>query len=104
MENDVLHKLMEVEKEVQQRFELEKGRSQAWLERVRGDAEKEIHALETELKEALAKEISSAELDAGKKASKLLEDAYEESGLPEKLENGRLKDILLKHISGILPE
>lgn len=103
MENDILHRLIEVEKEVQQRLELEKSKSKAWLQKVREDAEREIHALETGLKETLAQEINTAELNAGKKASDILENAHKKSGFLEKIGNGQLKKIILKHISGILP-
>lgn len=103
MEENILHKLAEVEKEVQQRLDVEKEKSRRRLEKVREDAEKEIIALKKTLAESLEKEINNIKLNSEKKASEVLENARARSELLGRYDDDRLKKIILKHITGILP-
>ena len=103
MEDDILHKLIEVEKEVQQRLDVEKEKSREWFEKVREDAEKEIIVLEDRLAESLEKEINNIKLNSEKKASEVLENARARSELLGRYDDDGLKKIILKHITGILP-
>ncbi len=103
MEEDILSGIIEVEKEIQKRLEIEKNKSQEWLEKVKRDAEKEVLTEKTRLKESFNKTEKDAKFNAGKKASETLKNARAESEKLEGLREETLKGIILKHITRILP-
>ncbi len=103
MEEDILGRVIEVEKEVQQKFEIEKKMSQEWLENVKKDAEKKVLAEEKDLKEAFHEAIKKAKLDAEKKAADIIKDADEEAERLKGLGDEILKKVILSHIYRILP-
>lgn len=103
MDDDILSKVVEVEKEVQQRIDIEKNMSHEWLENVKNDAEEKILREEKELKDALVEEIGKTSLNSKRKAAEIIKDAGIEAEKLERLGNDILKKIILKHIYRILP-
>ncbi len=103
MEDDILSKIVEVEKEIQERLEIEKNKAHEWLEKVKKDAEKELITVEKELNESLNQELQDAKQHAEKKASEILLDAQTKVERLEKLSDEILKTVILKHIIRILP-
>ncbi len=103
MDDDILSQVVEVEKEVQQRIEIEKKMSQEWLENAKKEAEEKVLIEEKELKKNVNDSISTARLNAEKKAEAIISDANIEAGRLEKLDDDILKNIIIKHIIKILP-
>ena len=103
MEDDILSKIVEVEKEIQKRLEIERNTTQEWLEKIKKDTEKELIMAEKELKESLNKAVQDAKSNAEKKASEYLLDAQTKAKRLEKLSDEILKTVILKHIIRILP-
>ena len=54
MDDDILSRVVEVEREVQQRLDVEKKMSLDWIEKVKKEAEERVIAEEKKLKEALS--------------------------------------------------
>ncbi|MCK5506578.1 MAG: hypothetical protein KAJ10_15550 [Thermodesulfovibrionia bacterium] len=103
MDDDILSKVVEVEKEVQQRIGIEKNMSREWLENVKRDAEEKILREEKALKTALDEAISKTNINSGKKAIEIIKDANTEAEKLERLGNDILKKIIMKHTFMILP-
>jgi vacuolar-type H+-ATPase subunit H len=103
MEEDILSKVVEVEEEIKQRLEIERKKSRAWIDKMRNDAENEIIAAESGLKESLESVINNAKKNYEEKASKILKNANLKAERFEGLSNEILKGIIKKHISRILP-
>ncbi len=103
MDDDILSQVVEVEKEVQNRIEIEKKMSQEWLENAKREAEEKVLIEEKELKKNINDSISKARLNAGEKAEAIIRDANIEAERLEKLGDDILKNIILKHIIKILP-
>lgn len=103
MDDDILSQVVEVEKEVQQRIEIEKKMSQEWLENAKSEAEEKVLIEEKELKKNVTDSISIARLNAEKKAEAIISDANIEAERLEGLDNDILKNIIIKHIIKILP-
>ena len=103
MDDDILGKVVEVEKEVQQRLEIEKKMSQEWLKKVKKDAEEKVVAEEAEIKEAFNVALKNAKLNAEKRVAAIIKDANEEAERLKGLGDEILKKAILKHITVILP-
>lgn len=103
MDDDILSKVVEVEKEVQQRIGIEKDISHEWLENVKRDAEEKILREEKELKIALNEAIKKTNINSEKEAVEIIKNADKEADKLERLGNDILKKIILKHIYRILP-
>ncbi len=103
MDDDILSKVVEVEREVQQRIEIEKKMSQEWLENTKKEAEEKVLIEEKELTRTVNDAISKARLNAEKKAEAIIKDANIEAKRLEQLDDDILKNIVLKHIIRILP-
>jgi len=103
MDDDILSQVVEVEKEVQQRIEIEKKMSQEWLENAKSEAEEKVLIEEKELKKNVTDSISIARLNAEKKAEAIIRDANIEAERLEGLDDDILKNIIIKHIIKILP-
>ncbi len=103
MKEDILGEVIEVEKEIQKRLEVEKNKSQEWLEKVKRDAQKEILTEENSLKGSLEKAVKEAQLNAEKKASNISNDAHAKAERLENLSDEILKGIILRHITRTLP-
>jgi predicted AAA+ superfamily ATPase len=103
MDDDVLGKVVEVEKEVQQRLEIEKKMSREWLENVKKDAEEKIIAEEKELKGAASDAVRKEKIIAEKKAAEIVNKAKAEGKILEEIKDDILKTIIRNHIVRILP-
>jgi hypothetical protein len=101
MDDDILSKVVEVEKEVQ--LGIEKDISHEWLENVKRDAEEKILREEKELKIALNEAIKKTNINSEKEAVEIIKNADKEADKLERLGNDILKKIILKHIYRILP-
>jgi vacuolar-type H+-ATPase subunit H len=103
MDDDILSKVVEVEKDVQQRIGIEKNMSREWLENVKRDAEEKILREEKELKTAFDEAIRKTNISSEKKAIEIIKDANTETEKLERLGNDILKKIIMKHTFMILP-
>jgi hypothetical protein len=103
MKEDILSKVVEVEKEIAKKIEIEKTEDQERLEKLGSDSEKEILKENKRLQYALNKAASDIKTDAQKKALKIIEDASVSADRLEQISDDILKEIIMKHIVRILP-
>ena len=103
MEEDILGKVLEVEKEICQRLDTEKKKADKWLEKAREDAEREVDRTKKEMEGSLDAAIAEAGAVSAKKASRMIEDASLSAEGLERLGTEKLREIILRHISTILP-
>ena len=103
MEDDILGKVVEVEKEIQKRIETEKKKYREWIENVRKDTDIKLADTEAELTESLEKAVKDARTNAGSRASELLRDAEALAKKFQGLSDEDLRPIIIKHITSILP-
>lgn len=103
MEDDILGKVVEVEKEIQNTIRTEKEKSRKWIENVRKDADKRLADTESELAESLEKAVERAKANAGSRASELLRNAEALAKTFQGLSDETLRAIITKHITSILP-
>ena len=75
MEDDILAKVVEVEKEIHQCLETEKEKSAQWLATAREDARKEVVRTREGLKGSLDAAIKKAGAESEKKASEVIGEA-----------------------------
>lgn len=104
MEKDILGKVIEVEKEIQERLRLEKSKSKEWLEGVKREVEEEIAREEERLKGTYNKAVEDARADAEKNASEIFRDAATLAERCHQISDETLKQIIMRHIITILPE
>lgn len=103
MDDDVLSKVVEVEREIQQRLDIEKKMSRDWIEQVKKEAEERIAAEEKKLQEEMRELLHKAKLDAEKGAAVIMHDAQEEAARLRDISDELLKKVIRKHLSHILP-
>lgn len=95
-------KVVEVEKEIQKKLEVEKKKSKEWIDKIKADSEKEISKVEFELEESLKRAVQDARSNADKEAAAILEHAHERSGKIRKITDESLRKTVMKHIQYIL--
>ena len=103
MDDDILSRVVEVEREVQQRLDVEKKMSLDWIEKVKKEAEERVVAEEKKLKEEMGQDLQEAKLEAEKGAAAIIEDAYDEAARLRDIGDEILKKTIRKHLSTILP-
>lgn len=103
MEKDILSRVIEVEREIQEKLREEKSKAMAWLEEVKKEAEEEIAREEERLKEYYEKTAADADAYAGKQAAELLRDSALEAERLAGISDETLTGMVLKYIPGILP-
>jgi hypothetical protein len=103
MEEDVLKKVIETEKEIQKRLELEKGKSLAWLEGIKKESEEEVRREEDKITESLNRSGEDAKREAVLKASLITEQAAQKIAIMTALKDETLSGIVGKQSKGILP-
>jgi hypothetical protein len=103
MENEILKGVVEVEKDIRQRLEIERKKVQEWLAKVKHDVEKEVLEEEAGLKENLNRSVHDAHSDAQVKAARIINDAEEYARKLESLGDDVLKRVALRHVHLILP-
>ena len=103
MDDHILSQVVEVEKEVQQRIEIEKKKSQEWLVNAKSEEDEKVLLEEKKLEKSVNESISKARVNAQKKAEAIINDAHIEAERLGKLGDDILKKIILKHFIKILP-
>ncbi|MDA8083284.1 MAG: hypothetical protein M0024_06475 [Nitrospiraceae bacterium] len=103
MEDDVLSKVVAVEKEIQQRLELERTNAREWLEKTRAEQERKFLEEKTGIEKESDSLYGQAVKDAEARAAEMLDEAREEAARLEKEDDEVLARIVMKHIVGILP-
>lgn len=103
MKDDVLAKVVAVEKDIQKKLELEEIKCREWLERITSETEEKVLQEEIELKESVKESVHTAEIRADNRAAEIVRDAHEKAELLGNLSDETLKRIVLRHITKILP-
>ena len=104
MEKDILSRVIEVEKEIQEKLREEKGKSLEWLEGVKREAEEELAREEERLREYYQKTLDDTGAVAEKQAAELLRDSVLQAERLSGISDEILGRILLKYLPRILPE
>lgn len=103
MEEDILSKVIEVEKEIQKGFENEKVKAQNWLEKIKKESEEEVIKEEYRLKEAFESALEESVAYAERKSSEVLSESVLLSEKLKAMPDEILSEIITKHIMKILP-
>jgi len=103
MEKDILSEVIVVEKEIQERLELEQLRSRKWLENIRKESEEQLAREEKTIKDSLNKAIENAKKDAELKAEEIVERADAKAMLLANLNDETVGEIVGKQVARILP-
>ncbi len=103
MEKDILSKVIEVEREIQEKLREEKSRTLEWIEEVREDAEKQFAKEEERLREHFQKAVDDTGASAGREAAELLKDSALQAERLAGLGDDVLTGIVRKYIRGIVP-
>lgn len=104
MEDDVLDKVMEAEREIAGRLEEEKRRVARWLDEVRAETDERVEAEQRRLREesdrAAGEALSRAREDAGRRKAEASERAERLGNLSDE----RLREVVMGRLAAILPD
>jgi len=103
MEKDVLATVIEIEKEIEERLQIEKLKSDKWLNSEKREIEVEMTAMVRELEESLQEAVSIARENAEKQASTILNESAKQSRLLSEIGEEILQRIITEHLRKILP-
>ena len=103
MERDILSQVIEAEKEIQQRLDLEKVKTREWIERAKKECDEEFVLEEKRIKASLEKSIEEAIKEAEIKASGIVSRAEADAERLGRLETETLSKIIARQIDRILP-
>lgn len=103
MEDDILGKVVETEKEIQQKLKQEKLKAGQWLDKIRTAAEKEISSIEDDLKKSFADALEAIKKDVEQQASEMLKKEQEKAAMLERAGDDILRKIIFRHLGQILP-
>jgi vacuolar-type H+-ATPase subunit H len=103
MEDDVLGKVVETEKEIHQKLEQEKLKAAQWLEKIRTEAENEVSKTEDNLKKSFGDELQEIKKNAEQQASEILKEGRKWSAILEKTGDDILRKSISMHLRQILP-
>jgi len=103
MEKDVLSKVIEVEKEIQERLREEKNKAHEWLEGVKKEIERDIYLQEDQLRESYTRGREDAKAEAEKEATRIVQDAATLAERYRRMGDGTLEEIVMRHVVKILP-
>jgi vacuolar-type H+-ATPase subunit H len=103
MKDDVLGKVVEVEKNIQNKIQSETGKAQEWLEKIKSECDEKISEHESDETSALQETVQHACSELEKKASAIIYEARKKAEQIETLRDDTLKRIIMNHITGILP-
>jgi vacuolar-type H+-ATPase subunit H len=103
MEEDVLSKVMEAEEEIEKRLEKEKEGTSRWLDGIRKETEERVGAEELRLRASLDEAVKEALLSARDEADRRKARAARLAEGLRNLSDGQLREIVARHMSGILP-
>lgn len=104
MDKDILNEVIEAEKEIQQCIEREQEQLRAWLDQVKREAAESIAREEQNDQDALGRALEDAKREAEAKAKRIMEDAAARAARIERLDDGTLAGIVMKHLPRIIPE
>lgn len=103
MRDDVLGKVVEVEKNIQRSIQSETEKVQEWLEKVKSECDEKVSAHEQEARDAFERRKQHAGRNAKEKASVIVNEALKKADKITSLSQETLKRIVMQHIEGILP-
>ena len=103
MEEDILSKVIGVEKEIQKGLETEKVKAQEWLEKIKRESEEEIIKEGYRLKEAFERALEESAAYAERKSSEVLSETVLFSERLKAMPDEMLSVIITRHIMKILP-
>jgi len=103
MEKDILSKVIEVEREIQERLREEKSKSLEWVERAKKEVEEELAREEEGLKEYCRKTVDDTGAAAEKEAAELLRGSACQAGRLAAISDDVLTGMVLRYIQGIVP-
>jgi vacuolar-type H+-ATPase subunit H len=103
MERDVLSRVLEAEKEIQERLREEKSRSLEWTERAKKEAEEELAREEERARENCRKDLEAARLAAENEAAELVRASLIQSEGLDAVGDELLTAIVTTYIREIVP-
>lgn len=101
---DILSKVMEAEKKIEKRLEKEKNGITRWLDGVRGETDEHVGEEERRLRASMEEAVRQALLSAREEAGRRKALAASLAEGLRNLSDGQLREIVARHIAGILPE
>ncbi|HXX54147.1 MAG TPA: hypothetical protein VEI28_06210 [Thermodesulfovibrionales bacterium] len=102
MEKDILGKVIEVEKEIQERLSEERKKAHEWLEGVTKKIEKDATIQEQQLRESYTKDREDSRSEAERKASRIVKDAETLARHCRELSDETLERVVQKYVVRIL--
>lgn len=102
MEHDILSRVLEVEKEIQEKLREEKARSLERIEKLRREAEEEIAREEERIKGWCREALGEARLAAEREAAELVRNSALQSGRLAALGDEVLSGIVLNYVRRIV--
>jgi cell division septum initiation protein DivIVA len=103
MDKNFLSEVIEVEKEIQRRCDLEKVKSREWLEQARKEFEAGYALEEQSIAESLEQSVEEAKRTAESRASDIVKEAAQTAERLAMLKSETLSRIVEKHIRRIQP-
>ena len=103
MAQDTLKEILEVEKEIKARLDMESARADQWLEQTRKEIESARRARIAELDASLARDKEEARRAAEEKAESIVDRVRTFSERIEGLGDDRLQQITWRHIANMGP-
>ena len=101
--NDILSKVFEVEKGIQEMIDSERKKSEEWICKVRSEIDAEVSNEDEALKKNYKKKEEVEITAARKKAEETLKNAEEQKKKILKIDDKNLMNFIMKHIPKILP-
>ncbi len=103
MEQEVVQRVLDVEKEIHELLSEEKRKAAQWVESVRKSCDAEIQSLKNQLEKDFASAIEKARSKAQKEADELIKEATTQAHILDRLNKDSIRRIILKYLTGILP-
>jgi hypothetical protein len=103
MEKDTLSQVIEAEKEIQKRIEIEKAKAADWLEGAKKAAEADYLREEKKIRTSIERRQAEAAKEIEEQAARIVEGAAREAERFGSLEADCLERIVRKQITRILP-
>jgi vacuolar-type H+-ATPase subunit H len=104
MDRNLLSEVIEVEKDIQRRYDLEKARSREWLDRMRKEMEESYAREEQRIAQSLHQSLEEAKRTVECRASDIVQEAEQMAERLAAVRNDTLSRIVTKHVRRILPE
>jgi vacuolar-type H+-ATPase subunit H len=103
MENDILYRVIEVERDIYMRISLEKERADALINKANEASEEDLLRDDERLKADIKTAVDEAKADAEKRAVEIISSARMFSERLSSISDDELKEIMAGHIRRILP-